>query len=159
MLPMRGGAADDSAAKTPRAAVLRSNYLNDGDVTTAFEAIIAALFAPHASHQPVGRPAIFSGAGRAGVGPGRRSGSSPTYVHRDPPTPGALTGCDARASSRSIRYANIDPQHLRDSSPPPMTKAIVPLHVSGDPRTAPLLSIAASHGLAVIEGCGRGPAL
>src|SRR4051812_26819498 len=83
---------------------IRSNYLNDGDVTTAFEARIAALFgASHAVATTSGTTAIFLALAAAGVGQGdeviipdvtfiatanavRLTGATPVLVDIDPAT-------------------------------------------------------------------------
>ena len=131
--------------------VLRSNYLNDGGVTTAFEARIASLFgASHAVATTSGTTAIFLALAAAGAGSGdevivpdvtfiatanavRLTGATPVLVDIDP------------------RTLNIDPAQVSESITP-RTRAIVPVHVSGRSADMPaLLSIAAAHGLAVIE--------
>ena len=133
------------------AAVLKSNYLNDGDVTTEFESRIAGLFgAAHAVATTSGTTAIFLALAAAGVGGGdevivpdvtfiatanavRLTGATPVLVDIDP------------------RTLNIDPRLVREAVTL-KTKAIVPVHVSGRSADMPaLLSIAAAHGLAVIE--------
>jgi perosamine synthetase len=131
--------------------VLRSNYLNDGDVTTEFEGRIAGLFgAAHAVATTSGTTAIFLALAAAGAGPGdevivpdvtfiatanavRLTGATPVLVDIDP------------------RTLNLDPEQVRDSITP-RTRAIVPVHVSGRSADMPaLLSIAAARGLAVVE--------
>src|SRR4051812_47387476 len=131
--------------------VIRSNYLNDGDVTTAFEDRIAGLFgAAHAVATTSGTTAIFLALAAAGVGQGdevivpdvtfiatanavRLAGATPVLVDIDPKT------------------LNIDPDRVRDAMTP-RTKAIVPVHVSGRSADMPsLMAIAAAHGLAVVE--------
>lgn len=133
------------------AAVLRSNYLNDGDVTTEFEGRIAALFgAAHAVATTSGTTAIFLALAAAGVGQGddviipdvtfiatanavRLTGATPVLVDIDP------------------RTLNVDPEQVRQSITP-WTKAIVPVHVSGRSADMPaILAVARAHGLAVIE--------
>ena len=131
--------------------VLRSNYLNDGGVTTEFEGRIASLFgASHAVATTSGTTAIFLALAAAGAGPGdevivpdvtfiatanavRLTGATPVLVDIDP------------------RTLNIDPDLVRQAITP-RTMAIVPVHISGRSADMPaLLSLAATHGLAVIE--------
>jgi perosamine synthetase len=131
--------------------VLRSNYLNDGDVTTEFEGRIAGLFgASHAVATTSGTTAIFLALAAAGIGAGdevivpdvtfiatanavRLAGATPVMVDVDP------------------RTLNIDPAQVRDTITP-RTKAIVPVHVSGRAADMPaLMAMAAAQGLAVIE--------
>lgn len=131
--------------------VLHSNYLNDGDVTTAFESRMAKLFgAAHAVATTSGTTAIFLAVAAAGAGAGdevivpdvtfiatanavRLAGATPVLVDIDP------------------RTLNVDPDQVRDAITP-RTKAIVPVHVSGRSADMPaLLAIANEHGLALIE--------
>ena len=133
------------------AEVLRSNYLNEGEVTAEFERRIAGMFgAAHAVATTSGTTAIFLALAAAGVGQGdevivpdvtfiatanavRLTGAMPVLVDIDP------------------RTLNLDPGQVR-ASITPRTKAIVPVHVSGrSADMAALLPIAAAHGLAVIE--------
>lgn len=133
------------------AEVLRSNYLNDGDVTTAFEDRIAGLFgASHAIATTSGTTAIFLAVAAAGAGPGdevivpdvtfiatanavRLAGATPVLVDIDP------------------RTLNVDPEAVRKAITA-KTKAIVPVHVSGRSADMPaLMAIGKEHGVAVIE--------
>lgn len=136
--------------------VLRSVYLNDGDVTTAFEQRIAALFgASHAVATTSGTTAIFLALAAVGVGPGdevvipdvtfiatanavRLTGATPVLVDIDP------------------RTLNVDPGQVRQAITA-TTKAIMPVHVSG--RSADmteLLAIGREHGLPIIEDAAEG---
>ena len=131
--------------------VLDSNFLNDGDVTTAFEQRIAALFgASHAVATTSGTTAIFLAVGAAGAGPGdevivpdvtfiatanavRLTGATPVLVDIDPAT------------------LNIDVEQVRQAITP-YTKAIVPVHVSGRGADMDaLMALGREHGVAVIE--------
>ena len=136
--------------------VLHSNYLNDGDVTTAFEQRIAGLFgAAHAVATTSGTTAIFLAVAASGAGAGdevivpdvtfiatanavRLAGATPVLVDIDP------------------RTLNVDPNQVRDAITP-RTKAIIPVHVSGRAADMPsLMAIAKEHGLAVIEDAAEG---
>jgi len=131
--------------------VLRSLYLNDGDVTTAFEQRMASLFGvAHAVATTSGTSAIFLAVAAVGAGPGdeviipdvtfiatanavRLAGATPVLVDIDP------------------RTLNIDPEGVR-AAITPRTKAILPVHVSGRSADMPaLLAIAKAAGLPVIE--------
>jgi len=132
-------------------AVLASNYLNDGDVTTDFERRMAeAIGARHAVAVTSGTAALFVSLAAVGVGRGDEvivpditfvatanavtlTGATPVLVDVDPAT---LT-IDPDAAARAIT---------------PRTKAIVPVHVSG--RAAAIdriLDVAAPHGIAIVE--------
>ena len=132
-------------------AVLRSNYLNDGDVTREFETRIAAMFgAAHAVATTSGTTAIFLALAAEGIGHGdeviipdvtfiatanavRLTGATPVLVDVDPET------------------LNIDPNRV-SSAITGRTKAIVPVHVSGrSADMAAISAIARTHGLAVVE--------
>lgn len=133
------------------AAVIESNYLNDGDVTTAFERRIAELFgAKHAVATTSGTTAIFLAVAAAGAGPGdevivpdvtfiatanavRLTGATPVLVDIDP------------------RTLNIDVEQTRQAITP-YTKAIVPVHVSGRGADMDaLVALGREHGVAIIE--------
>jgi len=144
--PALTGAEDDAVL-----GVLRSNYLNEGDVTTAFERRMAGLFGSrHAVASTSGTTAIFLALSGAGVGAGdevivpdvtfiatanavRLTGATPVLVDVDP------------------RTLNIDPVQA-ERAITPRTKAIVPVHVSGRAADMPaMLAIAERRGLAVVE--------
>lgn len=132
-------------------AVIESNFLNDGDVTTAFERRIADLFgAKHAVATTSGTTAIFLAVAATGAGPGdevivpdvtfiatanavRLTGATPVLVDIDP------------------RTLNIDVEQTRQAITP-YTKAIVPVHVSGRGADMPaLMALGKEFGVAVIE--------
>jgi perosamine synthetase len=131
--------------------VLRSNYLNDGAVTSEFERRVAELFgAGYAVATTSGTTAIFLALAAAGVGSGdevlvpdvtfiatanavRLTGATPILVDIDP------------------RTLNIDPEGARRAVTP-STKAIVPVHVSGRSADMPaILAFASARGLTVVE--------
>lgn len=132
-------------------AVLQSNYLNDGDVTTEFESAMArALGARHGVAVTSGTTAIFLALAAVGAGAGDEvivpdvtfiatanavvlTGATPVLVDVDPAT---LT-MDPEAFRRAIT---------------PRTKAVVPVHISGRAAAiAEIMNIAGQHGIAVIE--------
>lgn len=131
--------------------VLASNYLNDGDVTEAFEHRVAELLdCRHVIAVTSGTAALYCAMAAARIGHGDEvivpdvtfiatanavtmTGATPVLCDVDPAT---LTICP-HAIERLIT---------------PRTKAIVPVHVSG--RAADMdavLAIARAHGLAVVE--------
>jgi perosamine synthetase len=133
------------------ASVLRSGYLNEGDVTAAFERRIASLFdAKHGVATTSGTTAIFLALAALGVGGGdevivpdvtfiatanavRLTGATPVLVDVDP------------------RTLNIDVEGARLAITA-KTKAIVPVHVSGRAADMPaIVALARQHGLAVVE--------
>ena len=131
--------------------VLRSNYLNDGEVTTEFERRMAATFgAAHAVATTSGTTAIYLALAAAAVGVGDEvivpdltfiatanavtlTGATPVLVDVDPVT----LNMAPKAVERAITAR---------------TKAVVPVHVSG--RAADLealLTLAKARGIAVVE--------
>lgn len=132
-------------------AVLRSGYLNDGEVTAEFEKRIAALFgAAHAVATTSGTTAIFLALAAAGVTAGdevivpdvtfiatanavRLAGATPVLVDVEP------------------HALNVDPERIVEAITP-RTKAIVPVHVSGrGADMTSILAIADTHGLQIVE--------
>jgi len=131
--------------------VLASGFLNDGDVTTRFEAHLAELCGVrHAVGVTSGTAAIFLALASLEVGPGdevvvpdvtfiatanavRLAGATPVLADIDPAT---LT---------------LDPEAFRRAISP-RTKAVIPVHVSGRSGHLPeILQLAASHGIQVVE--------
>jgi perosamine synthetase len=131
--------------------VLASNYVNEGDVTTAFERRLAELFGvKHVVGVTSGTAAITVSLAALGVGAGDEvivpditfiatanavslAGATPVLVDVDPTT------------------FNIDPGAV-DAAITSRTRAIVPVHVSG--RAAAMdaiMAIARARGLVVVE--------
>jgi perosamine synthetase len=132
-------------------AVLDANYLNDGDVTAAFERELARfLGAKHVVAVTSGTVAIFMALVAVGVGAGdevvvpdltfiatanavRLAGGTPVLVDIDPRT----LLLDPAAFAAAIT---------------PRTRAVVPVHVSGrGARMAEIQDIAKRHGILVVE--------
>ena len=132
-------------------AVLDANYLNDGEVTTAFERELARLLgAKHVVAVTSGTVAIFMALVAAGVGAGdevvvpdltfiatanavRLAGATPVLVDIDP------------------RTLLLDPVAFA-AAITPRTRAVVPVHVSGrGAHMAEILRTAKRHGIAVVE--------
>ena len=132
-------------------AVLRSNYLNEGDVTAAFEREAAAMFgAQHGVATTSGTTAIFLALAALGIGHGDEvivpdvtfiatanavtlTGAIPVLVDVDPST----LALDPLAFERAVTQR---------------TKAVVPVHVSG--RAADMdaiLEVSRRRGIAVVE--------
>jgi perosamine synthetase len=141
----------DAAEEEHVIEVLRSKYLNDGDVTSEFERHIAAIVgARNAVATTSGTTAIFLALAASGIGHGDEvivpdvtfiatanavtlTGATPVLVDVDP---GTLM-LDPVALERAIT---------------PRTKAVVPVHVSG--RAAAIeriMEIANPQGIAVVE--------
>lgn len=131
--------------------VLRSNYLNDGDVTTAFEERIAGLFgAAHAVATTSGTTAIFLAVAAAGAGPGDEV-IIPDVTFIATANAVKLTGATPVLVDIDPRTLNLDPEHVREAITP-RTKAIVPVHVSGRAcDMAALAAVAGAHGIPLIE--------
>jgi perosamine synthetase len=132
-------------------AVLRSNYLNDGDVTTAFERRIATLFgARHAVATTSGTTAIFLALAGVGVGAGDEV-IVPDVTFIATANAVRLTGATPVLVDVDSETLNIDPARAR-AAITPRTKAIVPVHVSGRAADLPsILALATEHALAVVE--------
>jgi len=132
-------------------AVLDSNYLNDGDVTTEFEKrMAAALGARFGIGVTSGTTAIFVSLAGVGVGHGDEViVPDVTFIA----TANAVTLTGAKPV-----FVDVDPATLTMSTAAfeaaitPRTRAVVPVHVSG--RAAAIeriLEIANARGIAVIE--------
>jgi perosamine synthetase len=130
--------------------VLESNYINEGDVTEAFEARIAALVgAKYAVATTSGTAALTLALKAAGIGPGDEVivpdltfVASANAVHLAGATP-VLADIDASLG--------LDPAALR-AAITTRTKAVMPVHVSG--RAADMdaiLEMSRAHGLVVVE--------
>ena len=137
--------------KTLLLEVLESNFLNDGEYTARFERMLADLLGcKHAVAVTNGTSALFLALVGSGIGPGdevivpditfiatanavKLAGAKPVLVDVDPET------------------LNLSPEQL-ERAITSLTKAIIPVHVSGRPADMPaILSIAAKHKLVVIE--------
>lgn len=137
-------------------AVLDSNYLNDGEVTAAFErALCERVKARHAVAVPSGTAAIAAALAAVGVG------------HGDEVVVPDLTFI---ATANAVRWAggtpvladidaatlNLDPQAFRRAITP-RTRAVVPVHVTGRPADmCAITTIAREHGIAVVEDAAEG---
>lgn len=133
------------------AAVVDSNYLNEGEVTAEFERGFAELVgARHAVATTSGTSAIFLALVAVGIGPGDEvivpdvtfiatanavtlTGARPVLVDVDP----ATLNIDVAALERAIT---------------PRTRAVVPVHISGrGAAMGPLLDLGRAYHLAVVE--------
>jgi perosamine synthetase len=131
--------------------VLDSNYINEGEVTSAFEARIASLIgAPYAVAVTSGTAAITLALMGLGVGPGDEViVPDLTFIA----TANAVVLAGARPVLVDIdpRTLNIDPEAAARAVTP-RTRAIVPVHVSG--RAADMqaiMALARQHRLVVVE--------
>ena len=132
-------------------AVLASNYLNDGDVTTDFERrMAAALGARHAVAVTSGTAALFLSLAAVGVGRGDDV-VVPDVTFIATANAVTLTGATPVLVDVDAATLTLDPDAFARAITP-RTKAVVPVHVSG--RAAAItriLEIAGRHGVAVIE--------
>jgi len=132
-------------------AVLRSNYLNDGDVTREFETRIAAMCgAAHAGATTSGTTAIFLALAAEGIGHGDEV-ILPDATFIATANAVRLTGATPVLVDVDRETLNIDPKRVK-SAITLRTKAIVPVHVSGrSADMAAISAIARTHGLVVVE--------
>jgi perosamine synthetase len=133
------------------AEVLRSNFVNDGEITGQFEREIARLLgARHAVAVTSGTAALYLSLKALGVGHGDEViVPDVTFIA----TANAVTMAGAKAV-----LADVDPQTLAlcpsacAQAITPRTRAIIPVHVSGRAGTiTEILGLAKSHGLPVVE--------
>jgi perosamine synthetase len=131
--------------------VLESNYLNEGDVTAAFEARIAELVgATYAIAVTSGTTAIALSLMGLGIGPGDEV-IVPDITFIATANAVALAGAKPVLVDIDPRTLNIDPEAVARAITA-RTKAIVPVHVSGraaDMRA--IIAIATQHRLVVVE--------
>lgn len=131
--------------------VLRSNFVNDGEVTEQFEREIARLVGSrHAVAVTSGTTALYLSLRALGVGHGDEViVPDVTFIA----TANAVTMTGARAI-----LADVDPRSLAlapeafEQAITPRTKAVVPVHVSGRAGTiGEIVKLAEAHGLPVVE--------
>lgn len=131
--------------------VLKSNFLNDGDVTSQFEARISELVAArHAVAVTSGTAAIYLALAAAGVARGDEV-IIPDITFIATANAVTMTGATPVLADVDPKTLNLCPEAFQ-AAITPRTKAVVPVHVSG--RAADLeniLKIAADHGIEVIE--------
>ncbi len=131
--------------------VIESNYVNDGDVTAAFEREVASfLGAKHAIAVTSGTTAIFLGLVAAGV----RLGDEVVV----PDLTFIATANAVRLAGATPVLADVDPRTLLlspaafEAAITKRTRAVVPVHVSGrGADMAAIGRIASSRGIAVVE--------
>ena len=132
-------------------AVLASNYLNDGDITTEFERrMAAALGAKHAVATTSGTAAIFLSLAAHGIGRGDEViVPDVTFI--------ATANAVTLAGATPV-LVDVDPERLTmnpeafAAAVTTRTRAVIPVHVSG--RAAAIeriVEIATARGIAVIE--------
>jgi perosamine synthetase len=131
--------------------VLKSNYLNDGDVTSELERRIAGMFGVrHAVATTSGTTAIFLALAAAGVGQGDEV-IVPDVTFIATANAVRLAGATPVLVDVDSKTLTIDPECVRRAVSS-RTKAIVPVHVSGRSADLPsVLAIARTYRLAVIE--------
>ena len=132
-------------------AVLASNYLNDGDVTTEFERrMAAALGARFAVATTSGTAALFLSIAAHGIGQGDEViVPDVTFI--------ATANAVTLAGAAPV-LVDVDPERLTidpvafAAAITPRTRAVIPVHVSGRAAAIERVSdIAAAHGIVVIE--------
>jgi dTDP-4-amino-4,6-dideoxygalactose transaminase len=136
-------------------AVLESGQLAQGDVVERFERAFAAWCgAPHAIATSNGTTALHVALLAHGVGPGDEVITSPfTFIA----SANSILHCGARPVFVDIEpdTFNIDPERI-EAAITPRTKAIMPVHLYGNPADLPAIrEVAARHGLAVIEDAAQ----
>lgn len=135
--------------------VLESSQFVLGSAVAGFEAQFAAYCqASHAMGVSTGTSALHLALLAAGVGPGDEVITTPfTFIA----TVSAIDYTGARPVFVDIDPASftIDPQ-LIEAAITPRTKAILPVHLYGQPADmAPIMAIARKHGLLVIEDAAQ----
>lgn len=130
--------------------VIDSNFINDGDYTTAFEQRIADLCGvPYAVAVTSGTAAIFLGLAALNVGPGDEV-IVPDITFIATANAVSLTGAKPVLVDVCIDNFNIDPECV-EAAVNEHTKAIIPVHVSGrGADMTALLKIAQRFGLYVV---------
>lgn len=126
-----------------------------GDECTTFEQEFAAyLSASHAVGVGSGTDAIQLALQALGVGPGDEVITAANTC--------VPTACGIAATGARLRLADVSPDTLTldpksvEQSMTPKTKAIVPVHLYGNPcDMAPLLDVAQRHDLFVVEDCAQ----
>lgn len=131
--------------------VLKSHYVNEGDVTTDFEKRLAALVgAKHAVATSSGTAALFLSLAGVGVGPGDEV-IVPDITFIATANAVSLTGAHPVLVDVDRRTLNMSAVAFENAITP-RTKAVVPVHVSGrGAGLSQILEVAARHRVTVIE--------
>lgn len=135
--------------------VLESGQLAQGEVTAQFEREFARLCGVrHAIATSSGTTALHLALLAHGIGPGDEVITSPfTFIA----SANSVLFCGAKPVFVDIESdtLNIDPSRIEDAITP-RTKAIMPVHLYGNPADMEsILSIASRHGLIVIEDAAQ----
>jgi len=142
------------------AGVLRTGFLVQGEHVRIFEERMADFVgARHAVAVSSGTAALHLALLALGVGPGDEV-VVPGFTHPATANVVELVGARAILVDVDLRTFNIDPAAVVEAIGP-RTKAIVPVHLFGQPaEMGSLLRLAADHGLSVIEdaACALGSA-
>jgi perosamine synthetase len=136
--------------------VLRSGYLNEGDVTTRFEERLAELLGVrHVVATTSGTSAIFLALAALGIGQGDEV-IVPDVTFIATANAVMLAGARPVLVDVDADTLNIAPESV-ERAITPRTKAVVPVHVSGRACDMPrLIAIAQRKGIAVIEDAAEG---
>jgi perosamine synthetase len=131
--------------------VLRSNYLNEGELTAKFEAKIASLLGcRHVVAVTSGTAAIYLSLKALGIGAGDEViVPDITFVA----TANAVTMAGATPVLADVdpKTLTLDPESVRQAITP-RTSAIIPVHISGRAaRLTAIAKVAERHGLHVVE--------
>lgn len=131
--------------------VLDSTQFIRGDVVARFEAELAAyLGGPHALGVANGTDALQIAFMALGIGPGDEVITS-AFTFVATAEAAALLGAVPVFADIDPRTFNLDPSKV-EALITPRTKAIVPVHLFGQPADMdPILAVARRHGLAVVE--------
>src|SRR5258706_14142643 len=135
------------------ARVLERGWFVLGPELDAFETeFAAACHAPHAVGVGTGTDALALALRVLGVGPGDEVITSPLSA--------AYSALAIMMAGARPVFADIDPDRLTldprttEAAVTPRTKAVLPVHLYGQPADMPaLMQVAARHGLRVVEDC------
>ena len=135
--------------------VLESGQFIMGPVVRQFEEAAAAyLGAKHAIGVNSGTDALVIGLKAMGIGEGDEVITTPFSFFA---TAESISNVGAKPVFVDVQYSsfNLDP-NLIEAAITPCTKAIMPVHLYGNPcAMAQIMDIAATHGLKVIEDCAQ----
>ena len=151
-LDLRPG-ADAADVRAAIARVLERGWFVLGPELEAFETeFAAACHAPHAVGVGTGTDALALALRVLGVGPGDEVITSPLSA--------AYSALAIMMAGARPVFADIDPDRLTldprttEAAVTPRTKAIMPVHLYGQPADMPaLMQVATRHGLLVVEDC------
>lgn len=132
-------------------AVLRGNWLNDGELTARFERQVASMLGcRHVVAVTSGTAALFLSLKALGVGAGDEV-IVPDVTFIATANAVTMTGATPILADVDRKTLTLDPESLRQAITP-RTAAVIPVHVSGRAaRLTAVSNIAQKHGLHVVE--------